>query len=113
MLNYNLKNKGIYGYDKSKDKKNIDLILDSKAIANGENAADFKPSNELGDIEETVARVENYNKVLGNKEERSKYHYNVARESLVPQDTEERRRRSFVLSQNIAEDAVKDFYDKN
>ena len=113
MLNNNLENKGIYGYAKSKEKKNIDTILDSSAIANGETLDDFQPAKELSEVGETLKRVENYNNLLGNKDERSAHYFNAARESLVPQDTEERRRRNFVLSQNIANDAVADFYEKS
>ena len=110
MLNSNLENKGIYGYAKSKDKKNIDAILDSTAIANGETLDGFQPAKELAEVGETVKRVEDYSNLLANKDERSAHYYNAARESLVPKDTEERRRRNFVLSRNVADDAVNDFY---
>ena len=113
MLNSKFENKGIYGYNKSQEKKNIDLILDSRPNSNGETIDSFEPAKELGEIEKSVARIVNYDKILGNSEARSKYHYNVARESLVPQDTEERRRRNFVLSQNVADDAIKGFYENS
>ncbi len=113
MLNGNLGNKGIYGYEKSKDKKNIDLISNARSVDNGKSLDDFRPAEELAGVEDVVKRVENYNNLLGNKEERSKHYFDAARESLVPKDTEERRRRNFVLSRNVAEDAVNDFYKKS
>ncbi len=113
MLNNNLENRGIYGYEKSKMKKMTDTLLDSKAIANGESFEGFQPAKELDEVEETLGRVANYDNMLGNKEERSTHYYNAARESLVPKDTEERRRRNFVLSRNVADDAVNDFYNKS
>ncbi|MBQ5662832.1 MAG: hypothetical protein IIV19_00185, partial [Bacteroidaceae bacterium] len=114
MLNVNSENRGIYGYSKSKDKKNIDLILDSAANGDSHETLDgFGPAKELNAVGETVKRVENIYNVLGDKEERSKHHFDAARESIVPRDTEERRRRSFVLSRNVADDAVKDFYQKS
>ena len=97
MLNGNLGNKGIYGYEKSKDKKNIDLISNAMSVDNGKSLDDFRPAEELAGVDDVVKRVENYNNLLGNKEERSKHYFDAARESLVPKDTEERRRRNFVL----------------
>lgn len=113
MLNGNLENKGIYGYSKSKDKKNIDAILNGSDVIETEKPNAFQPAKELVDVGNTVNRIENYNNLLSNKDERSTYHYNVARDALVPRDTEERRRRNFVLSRNVADDAVNDFYKKS
>ena len=113
MLNGNLENKGIYGYSKSKDKKNIDAILNGSDVIETEKQNAFQPAKELVDVGNTVNRIENYNNLLSNKDERSTYHYNVARDALVPRDTEERRRRNFVLSRNVADDAVNDFYKKS
>ena len=113
MLENNSGNRGIYEYAKSKEKKMMDTILDSTTPANGKPFEGFEPAKELSEVGETVNRIENYNNMLGNKEQRSEHYHNVARESLVPKDTEERRRRSFVLSRNIADDAVSDFYEKS
>ena len=101
MLENNSENRGIYGYAKSKEKKMMDTILDSATPANGKPIEGFEPAKELSEVGETVNRIENYNNMLGNKEQRSEHYHNVARESLVPKDTEERRRRSFVLSRNM------------
>ena len=113
MLENNSENRGIYGYAKSKEKKMMGTILDSATPANGKPIEGFEPAKELYEVGETVNRIENYNNLLGNKEQRSAHYHNVARESLVPKDTEERRRRSFVLSRNIADNAVSDFYEKS
>ena len=113
MLDNISENRGIYGYEKSKEKKRMDTILDSSALANGKAIEGFEPAKELSEVGETIDRIEKYNNVLGNKEERSAFYHNASRESLVPKDTDGRRRRNFVLSRNVAEDAVNDFYKQS
>ena len=110
MLNDNLENRGIYGYSKSKEKKRMDTILDSMPGKGIESADAFVPSEELAEVGTSLDRVNNTVDVLGNKEQRSEFHRNIARESLVPTDTEARRRRQFVLSSNVVDDAVDEYY---
>ena len=93
MLNDNLENRGIYGYSKSKEKKRMDTILDSMPGKGIESADAFVPSEGLAEVGTTLDRVNSTVDVLGNKEQRSEFHRNIARESLVPTDTEQRRRR--------------------
>lgn len=111
MLDKDLENNGIYGYSKSKDKKRIDTILDSSSnYGGGGSLQGFVPDGRLADVGQSVDRAENVANALADKGQRSAYHFNAARESIVPVDSEQRRRRQFVLSQNVAEDAVNDFY---
>ena len=111
MLKNDLEQNGIYGYANSKEKKRIDAIKDSLPGKGGrESLEGFVPDSRLASVERTVERVGNLTDALGNKNERSAYHFNSAREALVPTDNEQRRRRQFVLSQNVADDAVNEFY---
>jgi hypothetical protein len=110
MLNDNLENRRIYGYSKSKEKKRMDTILDSMPGKGIESADAFVPSEGLAEVGTTLDRVNSTVDVLGNKEQRSEFHRNIARESLVPTDTEQRRRHQFVLSDNVIDDAVDEYY---
>ena len=111
MLKNDLEQNGIYGYANSKEKKRIDAIKDSLPGKGGrESLEGFVPDSRLASVKRTVERVGNLTDALGNKNERSAYHFNSAREALVPTDNEQRRRRQFVLSQNVADDAVNEFY---
>ena len=114
MLDKEFEKKGIYGYSESKEKKRMNQIYDSSAdYEKGASLSGFVPDERLSDVEGTLERVGGLTDALGNKEARSAYHFNAARESIVPTDNEERRRRQFVLSQNVANDAINDFYDKS
>lgn len=110
MLKDELEQNGIYGYDESKEKRA------KNASPGGGNAGEpldgFVLDDRLASVDNTVQRISNLTNALGNKSERSAYHFNAARESLVPTDNEQRRRRQFVLSRNIADDAVTDFYNR-
>ena len=113
MLNDKFENKGIYGYSKSKEKRRMDTLLDNMKGQGTESADAFVPSESLADVGTTLDRVNQTTGLLADKEQRSAYHHNVARESLVPADTEERRRRQFVLSRNVVDDAVDDYYNSS
>lgn len=110
MLNENLENRGIYGYSKSREKRRMDTILDNLKVPGAEPADAFVPSDDLAGVQATVDRANRTSSILADKEQRSAFHRNAARESLVPADTEQRRRRQFVLSDNVVNDAVDEYY---
>ena len=112
MLKNDFENKGIYGYLKSKDKKRIDAVLDSSTtFEDGEEINNFIPDRKLAEVDDTVERVEGLSNAFSDKDKRSEYYFNSAREAIVPTDNERRRRRQFVLSRNVADDAIEDFYN--
>lgn len=113
---------GILGYGKSKQKKNRDFILSDGAGAalqtesgNGEMA---KPMDrEYADalmrslepgaryIEQSNSRLESWNSQRAGDAMRARQ-----REAFVPRDTAERRRRLFVTSPNVVNEALDEYY---
>lgn len=113
MLNNNLENRGILGYSNSKEKKRMDTILDSAKIGNATPVEFFEPSQDLSQVGATVDRIGRLDNMLADTNQRSDYYRRAAREEIVPTDTPERRRRNFVLSSNVVDEAMDDYYKSN
>lgn len=59
----------------------------------------------------SMRQSQQYIDALGNKPQREEYYRSQMRDYLVPQDTEMRRRRQFVMSKNAIDDALDDYYN--
>lgn len=108
-------NRGVYGYKDSKSKKLRDAALDAALPADdaGMNAADREYMNDLaagmeGAKQAFARRAEHYD-ALGNAD-MSQYYLDSQKRHLVPEDTEERRRRVFATSPNVVAGALDDYY---
>lgn len=65
--------------------------------------------NAAASMEESRQHID----ALGNTPQREEYYRSQMRNYLVPQDTEMRRRRQFVMSKNAVDDALDDYYQND
>lgn len=107
-------NNGIYGYQQSKRKKVKDMLngtidLDvPKVEYDAPTDMDDRMSAGAAYINRSTQRWNDWT-----KSDREGALLNNQREALVPKDTEERRRRMFVTSPNVVDEALNSYYEDN
>lgn len=102
-------NNGIYGYRQSKREKERELLgLDYREPLSQTDKDSLGAPVEwaAGEMRRSRERWDRWA-----DSDREKALFNSQKEFLVPRDTEERRRRVFVTSPNVVDDALKDYYD--
>ncbi len=109
----------LQNYENSKKRKEWQGESSFANEQNGYEYEDTMGQPDLSDIQRNMQSVSNSMKqsqqfidALGNKPQREEFYRSQMRDYLVPQDTEMRRRRQFVMSKNAVDDAVNDFYNK-
>lgn len=108
-------NRGVYGYKDSKSKKLRDAAFDA-SVSSDDGVMSNADKEYLTDM---ALGMEESKRALGRKAEHyaaidnadmSQYYMNSQKSHLVPEDTEERRRRVFATSPKVVEGALNDYY---
>ncbi len=108
-------NNGIYGYENSKHKKVRDSFLESVANDGYKGSVDgVEKENLTSSMDELSAYMgseqERWSSPL-NAEQRTSEYISSARDYIVPEDNELRRRRQFVMSDRAINDATDSYYN--
>lgn len=114
-MNTFTENRGIYGYQNSKRKKMKDLLgfdaLNSSATDTGEGDQEYMAGLSR-EVEAASRQIDDSRRRWDNwiASDREKALLEGQKNHLVPKDSEERRRRLFVTSPNVVNDAIDEYY---